>query len=299
METCLLLIEGAKSGPYNMAADEWCAAWAAHHGTIILRLYRWQPATLSLGYFQSYDDRKSHPTSQPCPVVRRPSGGGAIVHDREWTYALCLPAEHPLAKDRLSLYMTVHETLANWLRRWGAGAVVLRQEDLPNRCGPNPSRSCPFLCFQRRTVGDIVAVVDRETFFGNQLPPEPALEMDGTTGMAHPSQLARTSTVKLVGSAQRRTRDAVLQHGSILIGQSSWAPELPGLWEVLGHEEPIAENNEIFRDFAVAWPPMLAQVLGWRLEHFPQSVGRDALFNELFTRFSSQEWICKSRSTTG
>ncbi|ASV75690.1 Lipoate-protein ligase A [Thermogutta terrifontis] len=299
MERCLLLIDSPRSGPYNMAADEWCAAWAAGHEAPILRLYRWHPATLSLGYFQRYEDRKSHPSSQSCPVVRRPSGGGAILHDREWTYALCLPAEHPLAKDRLLLYLTVHETLARWLQRWGVTAVVLRRENPPARCGQTPSRPCPFLCFQRRTVGDVVAVVDEETFSSCQSSGNQPTETNGSPGTAEPSPSCAESTVKLVGSAQRRTRNAVLQHGSILLGRSPWAPELPGVWEVTGHKDPIGHDSELFRDFAVAWPPLLAQALGWRLQHFPYSTERDSLFEELLARFSSQEWTCKSQSAIG
>ncbi|MBC7351563.1 MAG: hypothetical protein H5U08_04320 [Thermogutta sp.] len=299
METCLLLIDSARNGASNMAADEWCAAWAARHGTVILRLYRWQPATLSLGYFQRYEDRHSHPASQSCPVVRRPSGGGAILHDREWTYALCLPAGHPLAKDRLSLYLTVHETLANWLQRWGVMAAVLREEDLSTRCSSTPSRSCPFLCFQRRTVGDIVVVVDGDTLSSHQSPSNSLAKAQEAVETAELSQASGKLTVKLVGSAQRRTRDAVLQHGSVLLGQSPWAPELPGLWEITGHKDPLTEDKELFRDFAVAWPPMLAQALGWRLQPFPHSIEHDPVFDELFARFSSQEWTWKSRSAIG
>src|SRR5437763_13399975 len=75
-------------GPAHMAADEALLDHAAATGRPALRFYAWDPPTLSLGYFQSAADR------QPgLPYVRRPTGGGAIFHHCELTYALALPGE--------------------------------------------------------------------------------------------------------------------------------------------------------------------------------------------------------------
>ncbi len=171
-----------------MAVDEVLWRWSAATGRCCWRFYRWEEPTLSLGYFQSYDERARHAASLACPVVRRPSGGGAIVHDKELTYSLAIPATHPLAVRRSPLYRAVHQTLIEALAELGVAALL---------CGPpnevQPAEQ-PFLCFQRRAAGDVLL------------------------GQA-----------KIAGSAQRRDRGAVLQHGSILLAQSEAAPELAGL----------------------------------------------------------------------
>ncbi len=185
-----LLIDPPAPGPWNMAVDEALLERAAAGGGCCWRFYGWAPPTLSLGYFQPYHDRERHPASLSCPAVRRASGGGAIVHDAEITYALVLPAEHPLAVRRQTLYELVHAALVDVLRSGGIAAELCR-EGTPSR-----GASQPFLCFQRRTPGDVLV-----------------------------------GTAKIAGSAQRRKLGAVLQHGSLLVRRSPAAPELAGLSE--------------------------------------------------------------------
>ena len=74
-----------------MAVDEALLETAASLGVPTLRFYQWQEPTMSLGYFQEYADRLRHAASAGCPTVRRASGGGAIMHDRELTYSLAVP----------------------------------------------------------------------------------------------------------------------------------------------------------------------------------------------------------------
>ena len=74
-----------------MAVDEALVDDAAARGTCWLRFYGWAEPTLSLGYFQGHEERLAHRPSRQCPVVRRMSGGGAILHDAEITYSLAIP----------------------------------------------------------------------------------------------------------------------------------------------------------------------------------------------------------------
>ena len=110
-DQCRLIIDPPCSGVWNMAVDEALLEWSAETRGCCWRFYRWDRPTLSLGYFQQYDDRAGHADSRDCPTVRRLTGGGAIVHDAELTYSLIVPAEHPLAVNRDRLYEVVHNSL--------------------------------------------------------------------------------------------------------------------------------------------------------------------------------------------
>ena len=166
-------------GPTNMARDE---ALMTLVGTAqsppTLRLYQWGRPTISLGYFQHYADYESLlPPAGGLPVVRRFTGGGAILHDQELTYSLTLPVGHPLLADGPSrLYELAHDAVIETLTSLGL---------LTTRCGTSDDSGAakgPFFCFQRRHCYDVLLGGD-----------------------------------KIAGSAQRRTRTAVLQHGSIVL----------------------------------------------------------------------------------
>lgn len=210
---CRLLIDAPRSGAWNMAVDEALLDAAGRTQACCLRFYQWETPTLSLGYFQRHNEREAHPPSRSCPVVRRSTGGGAIVHDRELTYSLTIGAEHPLCADPTTLYRRVHGSLVATLRALGADAEL---------CQPArrlPAADEPFLCFQRRAEGDLVC-----------------------------------GPAKICGSAQRRHKGAILQHGSILLAQSACAPQLPGLAEIAGLR---LSPDELLR----AWLPALCTTL--------------------------------------
>lgn len=179
-----------------MALDESLAESAARGGICTLRFYGWEEPTLSLGYFQMWSDRDRHRGSRRCPLVRRCSGGGAILHDRELTYSLAVPGEHRLAENTEALYHAVHESLIDVLRELGIGGATFFADQAAEPLDPRA-----FLCFMRRSAGDVVLGAN-----------------------------------KLAGSAQRRRREAVLQHGSLILQTSSAAPEISGLKQATGVE---------------------------------------------------------------
>lgn len=150
MTRCRLLIDPPGDGAWNMAVDQALLESVAEGASPIWRFYRWAEPTLSLGYFQEYADREKHPASRACRVVRRSSGGGAILHDKELTYSLALPAGHPLAVGRLSLYSEIHRTLVEALTQLGVPATRLSVNSIKSR------KESPFLCFQRRAEGDVL-----------------------------------------------------------------------------------------------------------------------------------------------
>lgn len=216
---CRLIIDPPASGVWNMAVDEALFLDAAESGGATLRFYQWSEPTLSLGYFQRYEDRHQHAASRNCPIVRRQTGGGAILHDRELTYSLSLPAGHLLAKQTPKLYTTVHDAFIAVIEsalpsdqlHW----TLLRREEAPQRAAAAES----FLCFQRQAKGDVLLVTDNN---------------NAKASTVFHSETAQRPGSKILGSAQRRHRGAVLQHGSLLLERSPAAPELPGLRDLTG-----------------------------------------------------------------
>jgi lipoyl(octanoyl) transferase len=118
---------------------------AAERGMAALRLYQWQPATLSLGYFQSAAVRLSDARLAPLPWVRRPSGGAALVHDHELTYALVLPPGPAWRSGELWM-ARMHRIIAAAL---GLGSAVAP------KVGATVKHD-DVLCFQQHTPGDLL-----------------------------------------------------------------------------------------------------------------------------------------------
>lgn len=136
------------AGDWNMAVDEMMFEAVAASGQPILRFYQWQEPTLSLGYFQSLQDRQLHTASLACPVVRRSTGGGAIVHDRELTYSIATPLAARWSSAASGLYDMMHNALIGVLAKLGLVATLCPETI--------PDRQQHFLCFQRRAAGDVL-----------------------------------------------------------------------------------------------------------------------------------------------
>lgn len=103
--------ETARSGPENMAVDEWLLTHAA---SPVLRVYRWEENWGSLGYFGAISEaRKTFPGLN---WVRRWTGGGLVDHRDDWTYTLVLPGGESLASQRgAESYRLIHEALGSVL----------------------------------------------------------------------------------------------------------------------------------------------------------------------------------------
>lgn len=188
---CNVLVETQPhAGTWNMAVDEALLEAALERGESFVRWYRWSVATISLGYFQSSEAAAiASPEFAGLPVVRRLTGGGAILHHHEFTYSCVVPTAHPLAQSPHELYDGVHARIIDVLSRHGIvahmrGTALRREEE-------------PFLCFGRGDARDAVVGAN-----------------------------------KVLGSAQRRRRGAVLQHGSLVLHRSPFATQFPGLLDL-------------------------------------------------------------------
>ena len=257
-----LIVDEPALGPWNMAVDEALLQAAVDENTATLRLYQWSEPTLSLGYFQRYADREGHTASRECAIVRRQSGGGAILHDRELTYSLTLPASHPVTRDATTLYTAVHEAFIQLLTphlRQLRDAARLRLNDVDS---PLSADEEPFLCFQRRARGDLLLEISDEAA--------------RTAG--------RVLAYKILGSAQRRHRGAILQHGSLLLEEWPAAPELPGWRGLVGGADPL--------DGLVAGLPQQLGLLG--ASHWVRASLSDEILDAARrierTRYSNGSW---------
>jgi lipoate-protein ligase A len=238
-----LLNDPPLRGPINMARDE---AMMTLVGTgespPAFRLYQWVEPTVSLGYFQRHADFLAMPPRvSELAVVRRPTGGGAILHDLELTYSIALPMGHPLLKQGPNrLYEVVHDALITALREHDVMSARCAHSD-----GSGAARG-PFFCFSRRHCYDLL------------VGPE-----------------------KIVGSAQRRTRHAVLQHGSIILANRF-------------REQPTAAVTQPFeqtvRALRASFPCVLQANLATILAPGSWSDHELAVAAELLPKYAGDAW---------
>lgn len=167
----------AGRGAWNMAVDE---AVLEHiyrgESRPTLRLYAWQPACLSLGYAQPISDvDRSRVEARGWEIVRRATGGRAILHTDELTYSVTAPVDEPrVAGSVLESYQRLAQALLAALR--ALNVPVEMKEDAPQSVGKNQNP----VCFEVPSAYEI-------TINGR----------------------------KLIGSAQARKKEGVLQHGSL------------------------------------------------------------------------------------
>jgi lipoate-protein ligase A len=237
-----LIRDGAHDGPTNMARDEaLLECVGAERSPATLRLYQWEPPTVSLGYFQAYADFEAlEPPAGRLPVVRRQTGGGAILHDEELTYALVLPVSHRLARGATRLYEMAHDAIIQVLEEAGMSAWRgCRTDDSTPRSGP-------FFCFSRRHCLDVLA--------GQE---------------------------KLAGSAQRRTRQGVLQHGSIMFGRRYAQQPTAAIRE---------DGNLDCNPFATSWIGALATLGDLAFEPGTYTGDELELADALRVKYAGPDW---------
>lgn len=134
-ETLQLWIdESARSGPENMAVDEWLLAKVEEP---LLRVYRWEENWGSLGYFGSISEARE--TFPGLDWVRRWTGGGLVDHRDDWTYTLVVPIGDPLARLRgAESYRLIHGELGRVLKSDGVRLSAGHEATGAAACFENP-----------------------------------------------------------------------------------------------------------------------------------------------------------------
>jgi lipoate-protein ligase A len=176
MKPWRLIITPAGRGAWNMAVDEAILEHIGRDESLpTLRLYAWEPACLSLGHAQPFVDvDRARLEEHGWDVVRRATGGRAILHTDELTYSVTGSAENPiLTGGVLESYNRLAQALLLAVKNLGL-PVQMKAGKANENTVPNP------VCFEVPSTYEI-------TVHGK----------------------------KLIGSAQARKREGVLQHGSL------------------------------------------------------------------------------------
>lgn len=175
---------GPCSPSYNMALDEALLHWHSK-GLIppVIRFYEWNPATLSIGYFQraqkDIDFDQLHRLN--LGFVRRPTGGRAVLHEHELTYSVIVSEDYPnMPRTITEAYRVISEGLLLGFRNLGLDAYFSVPDTEEKREILKKPKSA--VCFDAPSWYELV--------------------VEGK---------------KVAGSAQTRQEGVILQHGSILI----------------------------------------------------------------------------------
>ena len=176
-----LMQDGPANGPWNMAVDE-AIARAVGEGVApaTLRFYAWSAPTVSFGYLQRAPGGVDLAACRQRGIglVRRITGGRAVLHADELTYSVAVPLKGRWRSLSVSeAFARIADGLVAGLRHLGLTASLGESRALPGGARENDA------CFLLHRM--------------------PALLVDGR---------------KLIGSAQRRWNRSLLQHGSILLG---------------------------------------------------------------------------------
>jgi lipoyl(octanoyl) transferase len=164
----------------NMAKDEFLQEELSRNATLpVLRFYGWNPPGLSIGYFQKI---KAGVNLEACrefkvDVVRRPTGGRAILHEYEVTYCVVMPYNQGEEGSVLNTYKAINYGLLQGLKKLGVKAELIPKT---NAAAPGASKS--FACFTSPSWYE-VQVKDK----------------------------------KILGSAQCRKNHTLMQHGSLML----------------------------------------------------------------------------------
>lgn len=192
-----------RPGPEAMAVDEWLLETA---DAPVLRVYRWQGAWASIGYFGEIEAARA--AFPGVPIVRRWTGGGMVDHRADWTYSLIVPRRAALSNLRgAESYRLIHAAVAAMLQKCGTAA----------RLSEGAEETGAALCFENPVCHDLLAEDGRKLAGAGQ--------RRSRRGLLHQGSVSGACAI-----SQRRAE--------ILAGEISetWSPVSPGLpAEIIEH----------------------------------------------------------------
>ena len=175
---------GPCSPSYNMALDEALLDWHSE-GLIppVIRFYEWNPATLSIGYFQSVEKEIDMEAVERLGLgfVRRPTGGRGVLHEHELTYSVIVTESYPDMPETVTeAYRVISEGILLGFHKLGLDAYFAVPDTEEKRKDLKKPKSA--VCFDAPSWYELV--------------------VEGR---------------KVAGSAQTRQKGVILQHGAILL----------------------------------------------------------------------------------
>jgi len=119
-----------------MALDEALLENVSRLGKPVLRFYGWTEPAATFGYFQKFSEVERATLLRP--LIRRPTGGGIVPHDADWTYSFVVPPNHEwYSLKAIESYRRVHEWIQN----------AFEKLKIETELAPNCKKSLPGQCF--------------------------------------------------------------------------------------------------------------------------------------------------------
>jgi lipoyl(octanoyl) transferase len=247
-----LIESGPCDASYNMALDEAIAA-EVRRGSAppTLRIYTWNSPSVTVGCFQKIRGiDTAYCKEHSIPIVRRPTGGRALLHCEELTYSFSARiGSGPFSHGLLDSYKQISTAFSMAFRNIGIAAEQKQERETGRTLSKNP------LCFQSSSFGEIL--LDRK---------------------------------KLMGSAQKRWSDGLLQQGSIpYLRDEENTKRIFGTAETVSLGEHMKTIKEILPsfdegEFKEAIALSFEKCFGIRLIRSVQSEEEDLLAGELLDR---------------
>ena len=131
----LLLRQSKNAADYNMALDEALLQLAPKLGRPVLRFYGWLEPAATFGYSQRYAEIEKLTMCRP--LLRRPTGGGLVPHETDWTYSLVFPAGHFWhGLKAVESYRRAHEWIRDALATMNVATTLspASQKEIPGQC---------------------------------------------------------------------------------------------------------------------------------------------------------------------
>ncbi len=145
MNSWFCLNSGKCDPAYNMALDEALLEGASRLGKPVLRFYGWTEPAATFGYFQKYAEVERATLLRP--LIRRPTGGGIVPHDADWTYSLVFPPGHEWHSLKAEAsYRRVHE----WIQ------FAFAKLDVATDLAPKSHLAGPGQCFVGYEKSDLL-----------------------------------------------------------------------------------------------------------------------------------------------